>query len=260
MKVVEANREIFYSILGAAFKLLQLEPTAVEVGVLKGDNSAKILEMLSPKKFYLIDQWNVDAFSDYRNNNDHRNWVSKTEEYAFYFGGDLTDQTTFDVLYNNVLERFKDNENVSIIRESSLPAVNKLKELGVQNINLAYIDASHQFETVLDDLLAYHSLIDRDFGCIQLNDCCYSDIGNKQNLGVLEAAVRFCKMTDFEPIALVNRHWTDVLFTPRHSKLNQLIENIFNSSDIPFVEIPNSLFGSLIVKQGIKRGNISFCS
>lgn len=259
MKVIEADREIFYSILGVAFKHLELEPTAVEVGVLKGENSAKILEKLSPTKFYLIDQWNVDAFRDYRNNNDHRNWVTKIDDFAFYFGGSLTDQTTFDALYNHVVERFKDNENVSIIRESSLSAANKLKELGVENINLAYIDASHQFETVLDDLLAYHSLVDSNFGCIQLNDCCYSEIGNKQNLGVLEAAVRFCKMTNFEPIALVNRHWTDVLLTSRHSKLNQLIDNIFINSDIPYVEIPNSLFGSLMVKEGTRRGNISFC-
>ena len=260
MKIVEANREIFYLVLSAVFKRLQVEPTAIEVGVLKGDNSEKILQMLSPKKIYLIDQWNVDAFTDYRNNNDHRDWVSKIEDYAFYFGGDLNDQNTFDVLHDNVLERFKNNENVSIIRESSLSATNRLKELGVDNINFAYIDASHQFESVLDDLLAYHSLIDHDCGCIQLNDCCYSEIGNKQNLGVLEAAVRFCKMTDFEPITLVNRNWTDVLFAPRHSKLTQLIEDVFNSSDIPFVEIPNSLLGSLIVKQGMKRGNLSFCS
>ena len=259
MKVVEADREIFYTILDLAFKHLELEATAVEVGVLKGENSAKILEMISLTKFYLIDQWNVDAFTDYKNNNDHRNWVNKIDDYAYYFGGSLTDQTTFDALYNQVVERFKDNENVSIIREGSLSAANNLKELGVDNINFAYIDASHQFETVLDDLLAYHSLVDSNFGCIQINDCCYSEIGNKQNLGVLEAAVRFCKMTDFEPIALVNRHWTDVLLTPRHSKLNQLIDNIFINSNIPYVEIPNSLFGSLIVKEGTKRGNISFC-
>lgn len=258
MKVIDANREIFYQILSVIFNHLSIEPIAIEVGVLKGENSENILKQLSPKNFYLIDQWNVDAFSEYKIINSKRNWVNKLEDYSYYFGGNMDDQQTFDNLYNLTLEKFKNRKNVVILRESSLSAASTLKDIGVENVNFAYIDASHQFEHVLDDLLAYYKFIDSDYGCIQLNDCCYSDIGNKQNLGVLEAAIRFCKMTDFEPIALVNRHWTDVLFAPKHSKLIQLIDAVINNSDISFVEIPNSLLGSLIIKQGTKRANISF--
>ena len=260
MKILEENREALYYVLDAAFKYFKIEPNAVEVVVLKGDNSQRILEVMSPKNFFLIDQWSTNAFLDYRNNNDHRGWVNNIDDYAFYFGGDLNDQDTFDTLHNGVLDRFKDVPSITIMRKSSICGADSLKNSGFKNINFAYIDASHQFESVLDDLLAYHAIIDRDFGCIQLNDCCYSDIGNKQNIGVLEAAVRFCKMTDFVPVAVVNRHWTDVLLMPSQGKLRFMVDNILMDSNIPCVEVPNSLMGNLVIQQGKQRGNISFGS
>ncbi|NCX94652.1 MAG: class I SAM-dependent methyltransferase, partial [Gammaproteobacteria bacterium] len=95
-------------------------------------------------------------------------------------------------------------------------------------------------------------------GVIQMNDCCHSKDGLKQNLGVLEATVKFLKMSEFVPVLTTNTDYTDVLLARRNSKLINVIDTIVNVNDINYVEVPSQLLGALTIKSG-RRVNPSFC-
>jgi hypothetical protein len=256
MKVLNSNRVLIYQILDACFKACKVKPTIAEVGVLKGENAEVIDKIFSPESLYLIDAWSPEGFSDYNKNNAHRHWVADINEYAYYFGGSLSDQSTFDNLYQGVIERFETKDHVKIMRCSSFDAHRYLSDNITSAFHLIYIDASHQYETVLDDLMFYKDFLSHD-GVLQLNDCCHSELGIKQNLGVLEAVVKFTKMTDYVPVAITNTDWSDVILVRKDSQLIPLIDQIINQSDISYVEIPPQLLGALKVRNGVKQ-NLSF--
>lgn len=258
MKVIEANRDAIYSILNAIFEQLNRQITIAEVGVLKGNNALAMYQALSPRKMLLIDAWSVDeSIKEFRANNNHRCWVDDPSKYDFYVGGPVDEQTTFDNLYAETKSKFKNIQNVELIRADSTKAYQSIKEKYSKKIEFIYLDASHQYEKVLDDLLNYKDLLDEDLGCFQLNDCCHSKAGVRQNLGVLEAANKFCKMADFVPILAVNRDFTDVLLAPAKSPMINNVNIMVEHNDIMCVDVPTSLFANLSVKVG-KRANLSF--
>ena len=258
MKVLFAGREAIYGILRSSFETLGVQPRIAELGVLDGTNAARLRELIAPSAMFLVDAWSKDAFVDYRKANAHRSWVDDLDRYAEYFGGSLDDQATFDRLHDAVVARFSGLGDVKIIRSSTAGARDPLlRSLNGDRLDLVYVDASHQYETVLDDLLMYGELVSAD-GALQLNDCCHSAAGVRQNLGVLEAAVKFCKMSDFVPALLTNTDWTDLLLVRRQSNLRRAIDEIVARSDLAFVEIPNQLLGAATVRYG-KRANLSFC-
>lgn len=258
MKVIEANRNVIYSILAHIYGELGVKSVLAEVGVLSGNNALALYQALKPEKMFLIDAWSADiCFTDYRQINQHRDWVDDPSKYTSYFGGPIDEQATFDTLFEEAKSKFSGNENVKFIRENSLEGYAHLKEGGQKDIHLIYVDANHHYEKVLDDLMYYQELLHPELGCFQLNDCCHSEAGARQNLGVLEAANKFCKLKDFVPVLAVNRNFTDVLLAPRNSPMVKNINIVVESSDVVFVEVPNELFANLTVKVG-KRPNISF--
>lgn len=257
MKVIFGDRVLLYKILHAGFERLGIRPRIAEVGVLRGENAMKLREIFSPSHLYLIDSWSTDGVSEYMQTNSHRSWVDDPEKHARYFGGPLKDQSTFDNLYAGVISKFGDFQDVSIIRESSRKAAGTLAALqGESSMDMIYLDASHQFEAVFDDLMLYQEVLSRN-GVFQLNDCCHSDDGIRQNLGVLEAATRFCKMTGFVPAILSNTDWTDVLLVRRGSEVLAAIEEVVLSNPLAWVEVPHHLFGALRVRYGAAK-NVSF--
>jgi hypothetical protein len=258
MKILQCDRSVIYAVLNALFGTLGIQPRVAELGVLKGENAEKILATLNPIDMYLVDAWSsLQCIQDYDECNSHRNWISRPDEFQKYYGGSLYEQATFDRLYEGVVNRFQARANVIILRKSSLGALDLLTKNPGSEFHLVYVDANHSYEGVLDDLMGYKDLLHEDFGFFQLNDCCHSDAGVRQNLGVLEAAVKFCKMQDFSPLLLSNTDWTDVLFVRRGSKSVSLIDQIILSSNIPFVEVPDQLLGAMRVRYGSGR-NLSF--
>jgi hypothetical protein len=259
MKILFAGRDAIYAVLRACFDALGVRPGVAELGVLDGSNAARMLDLLSPSALYLIDAWSTDAFADYRRANAHRQWVDDLDRYAEYFGGPLTEQSTFDRLHDAVAARFAGEPSVRIVRAPTAAGRDALRRELAEGakLDLVYVDASHQYETVLDDLLMYAEVLSPD-GALQLNDCCHSDAGVRQNLGVLEAAVKFCKMSDFVPALLTNGDWSDLVLVRRASRLRRVIDEVVAGSDIAFVEIPGALLGAATVRSG-KRANLSFC-
>jgi SAM-dependent methyltransferase len=128
-------------------KLLEELPKniiCVELGVLSGEFSKKILEIVSPKELYL-----VDIFSGKCMSGDHDG--KNIKEY------DLGDE------YERLVELYSNN---SVIRfKKSLSDV-ALREFAENSIDFVYIDTDHTFETTFRELeLSFHKLKPGGFLC-----------------------------------------------------------------------------------------------
>jgi hypothetical protein len=259
MKIIDCNRRDFYQIISICFEHLGISPEIIEVGVNKGDNAEQIHKILKPSLLYLLDSWSAKHSSNYNSINKHRFWVDKPEKYDYYFGGSVYEQSTFDSIFISLVEKFKSEsryDNIKILRNTSLEGAAILKSVN-QYFDLIYLDASHQYEDVYDDLKFFSPLLRNQLSLIQLNDCCHSEAGIRQNLGVLEACVRFCKEDDFIPLMLTNNDWTDVLLCKKGSGLEKLIDIAIIQNGISFVEVPHQLLGALTIR-GESRKCISF--
>lgn len=259
MKVCHTHRENLYTLLGALFQIMEKRPIVAELGVLRGENALKIHSALSPEKMVLIDSWSKAANDAYSPFDQLPPWVAPVDTYAYYYGGSLHDQQTWDKLYEECRERFTHLPEVTIIRSETIGAIEKIRqETDISKFDLVYIDANHQYEYILRDLMYYQDLVAED-GFIMLNDCCHSLNGTKQNLGVLEALGSFIKRSDFIPVAMTNTDWSDVILVRKNSMLVQLMDMALTNSDVPYVEIPYQLITAARVVYGSQQHNISFC-
>lgn len=258
MKICNVDRNIFYIILGAAFKAMKVLPDIAELGVLRGDNAMALYEKISPKHMFLIDSWSKSITEKYSPFEQLPKWVSPVESFGDYFGGPMDQQSTFDMLHKHCVDKFATFTNVTIIRQETIAAIPEIRKLsGVEMLDFVYVDANHQYEYVLRDLLYYEELVKED-GVLMLNDCCHSPSGMRQNLGVLEAVTNFIKRTDFIPVAMTHTDWSDVILVRRNSNINRLIHELILDSNISYVEVPHQLISAAKVVAGARRVNISF--
>lgn len=256
MKVVIAARNALYQIVGAVLEGMQTN--ICEVGVLAGENAKVLYGILKPRRMYLVDSWSPSVFSDFRMNNSHRPWVKDLGSFGAYFGGPPDDPETFERLYKATSQTFNGFDNVWIIRANSRSGAAEVRShLEGEKLHFVYIDASHQYETVFDDLVVYSDLLDAN-GFIQMNDCAFSAAGVEQNLGVLEAAVRFCKFAGFVPLLMTNTDWTDILLCRRDSVVAELVDRCVLSNEVRYVELPWQLLGAARVRIGSSMANLSF--
>lgn len=258
MKVCTTYRESFYHLLNAVFTAYGKKPVMAELGVLRGENALKLYQALSPEQMVLIDSWSPSANDGYCAFDQLPHWVEPVDSYAYYYGGPMHEQATWDKLHQECQDRFADMDNVTVIRADSFSAIDEIKpRTGIDTFDIVYIDANHQYEFILRDLMYYQELVGPD-GFILLNDCCHSPNGTKQNLGVLEALSNFLKRSDFIPVAMTNTDWSDVILVRKNSIMVQLVDIALTNSDIPFVEIPHQLISAAKVVYGQQRINISF--
>lgn len=103
-----------------------------EVGVWKGDFSAQILKVVSPKKLYLIDPWKS-----------HPQYQS-----SWY----RCSQLEMDKTYEKVVERFVNENAVDVCRLSSVKAASQFPDL---YFDFIYIDGNHLYEFVKKDIESY---------------------------------------------------------------------------------------------------------
>jgi hypothetical protein len=257
MKVCHADRNRFYEILRRVFDRLRVRPRVLELGVLRGDNAARMDQALSPEALVLVDAWSSEPYRDYQRINAHRDWVASLDIHAEYFGGSVSEQTTFDRLYEQTRARFADAAHVQVLRAGSRAGAEHLHAQGVmpRGFDLVYVDASHQYEDVLDDLMRYAPLVSAN-GVLQMNDCCHSQAGVRQNLGVLEAVTHFIKVSDFAPVALTDTDYADLILARRGSPAQRATHRIIERSPIAYVEVPDALLGAARVLG--PSGKVSF--
>lgn len=259
MKVIHGSRATLYQALKVVFDYLGIKPLAAELGVLRGENAQSLHSILTPSELYLIDAWSVSTQLEYVDQSARRSWMNDVSVYADYYGGSLLDQQTHDSLYAATVARFAGLSDVHIIRDTTTGGLTALRRVVDSNrlFDYIYIDANHTYEAVLDDMMMYSALLSAG-GVLQLNDCCHSPDGVRQNLGVLEAVIKFTKMSDFEVIAMTNTDWSDVLLVRRGSQVGVVFDAVMDAVDIAYVDVPTSLLGAARVRTGA-RANLSFC-
>ena len=258
MKVVMLSRQELYVVLAGAFQITDIKPNIVELGVLRGENAVHIYNAFGPENLVLIDAWNANSLKGYSPFDELPSWVNSPDAYDYYYGGSVRDQRTYDVIFEEAQDKFKGRLNVKFLRHSSIDALQHLQEeTGIAKFDLIYIDANHQYEYVLRDLMRYQDFVAPN-GCIMLNDCCHSQQGTLQNLGVLEAVSSFIKRTDFVPVAMTNTDWSDVVLIRKGAPLAGLVDKIINNLEVSYVEVPAQLLPSARIVYGSKRANVSF--
>ena len=262
VKVCMADRRGLFALLRATFKQLDCSPLIAEIGVLRGDNARALHRALGPGHMWLVDPWK--AYERFHYPFDERPpYIAAESTFSDYFGGSLLEQATFDDLYDQCVAAFQDETNVTFVRQDSIKGLDtvvaQLEERSPprKHLDLAYIDADHQYEYVLRDLMLWGEHIAPE-GILMLNDCCHSENGLAQNLGVLEAVSHFVKRSDFVPLVLTNTDFSDVILARHGSAAQQHVDRLLEHSIIPFVEVPDSLLPAARVKRGDKRVNLSF--
>jgi hypothetical protein len=137
-----------------------------EVGVLAGDFSASILEIIQPSKLLLIDSFG-------------------SADWAW------TGRFTADQHLEFVRSRFKEQREsgqVEVIQEYSWDALAALPE---HSLDLAYIDAGHDYDSARKDLEAARHAVSPT-GVIVMNDYIMFDTSLGVPYGVVHATNEFC--------------------------------------------------------------------
>lgn len=260
MKVVNWMRNDFYKVLASAFSSLGTQPRLAELGVLRGENAMVMYQTMKPSHMTLVDSWQafpaLPDFGAYSPFDKLPNWVSAPDVFDDYFGGSVREQATFDNLHEICCERFKNISNIRLLRQTTDLAFETLKAEG-QRFDCVYVDANHQYEWVLRDLMLFQELVPPE-GCIMLNDCAFSNDGMRQNLGVLEAVAHFIKRAPFRPVAMTVGAFADLILVRQGSRLGDLCDQIFVDSNVNWVEVPDQLLGAAKVVTGARRLNVSF--
>jgi hypothetical protein len=122
-------------------RLLELVPPGAgcaEIGVWRGDFSARILETCRPRKLHLIDPWrHMPAY-------DHS-----------YYGRPGEGQETLDAIYESVLARFAAGIATGVIEVHRLTSEAAGALIGDGTLDFVYVDGNHTFEFVRRDLDLY---------------------------------------------------------------------------------------------------------
>jgi len=219
--------------------------TALEIGVLRGDNAEDLLEILSPERLYLLDTWSAETLcSALYSRRAHRPWLRSPSSLSNYFGGNIADQRTFDKLYDQVKQRFLKRGGVEVVKGSSK---NWGSLLPRHKINYVYLDGSHQYEDVLDDLIAINDNAAAQ-AIVQLNDCFVSHQSHAQNIGVIEAVSRFIKLFQWSPVCLATGS-NDVVISRGFHDMKERFCQILDSSNIRYISVPSALLGSVYLNE-----------
>jgi SAM-dependent methyltransferase len=236
-----------YFVMGDRLDLIANLPTKkiwAEVGVYRGDFSWRVLQLCDPAEYHLIDSWRYD-FAD------HVPVSPITENYSEFVGkghwsafGD-DPKAAQEANYQHVLNLFSKDERVKVTRQDSYEA---LRALNDKYFDVIYIDANHQYEYALRDMMeARHKL--KPGGIMLLNDCYEGPGGAEQNLGVLAAATTFVKRYDYHFLAMSHGSCADAAITddPSSELVAEFLQNLM-SSKLTFIGISDAVVPNIRYK------------
>jgi hypothetical protein len=115
-------------------KLMPKNCICAEIGVYMGNFSQIILTESNPKELYLIDCW-----------------IDTEGQFPLAMGGS---DRLWNVMYEDVVERYKNDNRVKVIKDYSK---NALLNLPDNFFDWSYLDACHLYEYVLEDLLLLYT-------------------------------------------------------------------------------------------------------
>jgi hypothetical protein len=249
---------VVYFVLSDRNALIQLVPkNAVwaEVGVYKGDFSQIVLDTCSPSLYYLIDNWRFDP-------NEHNPFQESTENFSNFAGrvhwehyGDDPNAHQ-ERNYQSVINRFSSVPCVRVVRARSVEGIESLPDA---HLDVIYIDANHQYEYVLRDMI--HARKKLKLGGIMLMDDFYEGPGgHEQNEGVMSAVNTFVKRHEHVYLAMSHGPFGNVALTddPTSPFVRQYLENL-KDSEFRFIGISDVLVPNLRYKLYRKQdGNFRY--
>lgn len=143
-----------------------------EVGVALGNFSESILALNNPSKLILIDAWqNFDLG---------------------YRDGNMVKDNEQQERYESVINKFKSNKNITIIRKKSLDAISDLQD---ELLDWVYIDADHSYQGCLADLRSYDKKV-KENGYICGHDW-LSKSQIRKGFGVNQAVIDFVSEREY---------------------------------------------------------------
>ncbi|MCZ6890872.1 MAG: class I SAM-dependent methyltransferase [Gammaproteobacteria bacterium] len=148
------HRQAKRSLKGGRYSMLHQVPrggVGVEIGVWKGDFSEALLNHLQPERLYMVDPWALPE-SD-RVLFPHL----KSGATIGVDGTVVTTQQDLDRVYIAVVDRFADDPRAVMLRSTSVDAAQTIDDASLDWI---YVDGSHYYDDVLDDLTAWRPKLD----------------------------------------------------------------------------------------------------
>lgn len=143
-----------------------------EIGVWKGDFSARMLKIVRPSSLHLIDPWKYyPAFG--------QSW----------FGNESMSQDKMDAIYYSVEKRFAKQISAGVVKIHRLPSTEAISAFPDDYFDWAYIDGNHSYEMVRKDLATIYPKVKKG-GIIAGDD--YGVEGWWKN-GVTQAVADFLK-------------------------------------------------------------------
>lgn len=168
-------------------RLLEMLPrggTVAEVGVYKGGFSTAIRDHAQPDTLHLIDTWAMDQDDEYV-----RSYGTKPDSL----------HRAFDLIQRLFAEEIA-GEKVVVHRDYSMRAATTFPD---HTFDWVYIDAMHDYDNVLADLLSYKDKVKPD-GFILGHDFINVSAGRRANFGVVPAVRDFAASEGFELVVVTN--------------------------------------------------------
>ncbi len=243
-----------FAFIGSRHEMLGHLPKAqmkaiAEVGVCEGINAEWLYTNLEPETLHLVDLWQAFAKEEppfyYQDGPDGQRFIET------YFGGPVTEQATFDRLYEKALARFSDKDNVTIYKKSSAEAV---LDFADQSLDMIYIDADHSYEAVLHDLFLWHPKL-KDAGYLVLNDHTINASGTAK-FGIVQAVTTFLRnQPQYQPLALNISNYADLIIGKRTVNHAAFLKSLITSGKV--FELPDSILSNFHRRQ---TGHLSWLS
>ena len=241
MLVFHGNRFQFYPFLPKNVDLM------VEFGVFRGDNAVELMTHCLPKRMMLVDAWSAMSREDFRHLSDED--FEKIRAYSQnYYQGDICEQSTHDRIYASCMSKMSRISSIPIdiykmkVRDFYKDA---LATTDRELFDIAYIDASHQYEDVFWELVNIRPLL-KPNALIVLNDVYWGDHAFKQNMGVLQAVNAAIQVTKFKPLLITDSLFSDLVLTncdlTENSLGLQFLKNLESSPNHIIETTDESLF------------------
>lgn len=108
----------------------------MEIGVWKGEFSAKLLAGTRPRLLHLVDPWKV---------------AEDPQHKIAMYGAARVTQAEMDVIHEQVAKRFSANPEVKLHRATSTGVLGGMAD---ESLDYVYVDGDHSYEGALADLRA----------------------------------------------------------------------------------------------------------
>jgi hypothetical protein len=164
-------------------KALPKGGVGAEIGVFKGNMSAKLLRRAEPQKLFLIDPWRVNPDIE-----------------GGWWGANVG-QEKLDEIYEGVRARFADEIAAGVVEIRRAESAQAAEEFPDAYFDWVYVDGNHLYEFVKQDLELYRRKV-KPGGIVAGDD--YGQAGWWED-GVTRAVDELLEQGAFEPLLLTSQ-------------------------------------------------------